>query len=381
VSEFDGIRSFGSSFAPSGRGSRELVEDEAGMEPADPPQREGLPPGYRMRAEPHYVEQLVSRVPLPPLRAIAIRDIDAPPREDDDIDALTQSVGRFGVLQPLLVRSRGGRFDLIAGRRRLAAAAAAGLADVPCLVYTCDDARARALAEADNLRPAPRMPVVDFDPQADVPPAGLEELRRSIGTIDSCLLLLAERETGLRDRVALDLVRTEVHRANRLVRCLDALANPPALSFSPHALRVVLDQALEAFAPERRLSGVAIQLEPIDTVPLVSIDAEWFGLALAAALGALFGIVQASRTPALHLRIAASASRTTATVELTQQVIPVTGTALARFFDAAWTDRPGGYQAAVELSAARAIVEQHRGAAEALAAPGGCRLVLTVPAA
>jgi hypothetical protein len=313
------------------------------------------------------------------LRALAIRDIDAPPPDDGDIEALTQSIARFGVLQPLLVRSRGGRFDLVAGRRRLAAAAAAGLSDVPCLVYTCDDARARSLADADNLRPTPVLaPTADRQP-VDVSAAGLEELRRSLGTIDSCLLLLAERETALRDRVALDLVRTEVHRANRLVRCLDALANPPALSFSPHALRVVLDQTLEAFGPERRLSGIAMQIDPADSAPLVSIDAEWFGLALAGALGGMLSIVQTSRTPAMRIRVAASASRTTATIEFSQQVVPMAPAGLARFFDATWTDRAGGYQAAVELSAARLLVERHRGVAEVLVDAGGCRIVLTVP--
>jgi hypothetical protein len=246
-------------------------------------------------------------------------------------------------------------------------------------VYACDDARARALADADNLRPAPPAPDTERQTTAGMPPTSLEELRRSLSTIDSCLLLLAERDTGLRDRVALDLVRTEVHRAHRLVRCLDVLTTPPALSFSPHALRVALDQALEAFGAERRLSGVAIQVEATDVSPVVSIDAEWFGVALAAALGGVLAMVQSSRTPALQVRLAVNPSRTTATVEFAQQVVPVPPSGLTRFFDATWTDRPGGYQAAVELGAARLLAEQHRGAAEAVLTPGGCRVVLTVP--
>ena len=69
-----------------------------------------------------------------------------------DLGALSRSIGKYGILQPLLVRPRAGRFELIAGVRRLAAAAVAGLTEVPCLVHQVDDTRARALAESDNLR-------------------------------------------------------------------------------------------------------------------------------------------------------------------------------------------------------------------------------------
>ena len=53
--------------------------------------------------------------------------------------ALVKSIQKLGVLQPLLVRPRAGRFELIAGARRLAAAAAAALTEVPCLVHQADD--------------------------------------------------------------------------------------------------------------------------------------------------------------------------------------------------------------------------------------------------
>ena len=196
------------SFVPSARSGSELVTDPE-SDPADveppPPQREGLPPGYRMRADQHYVEQLTARAPLPQLRALPIRDIDAvAPPSLGAIDLLVASITRFGIVQPLLVRSRGARFELIAGFRRLAAAAKAGLTEVPCLIYTCDESRARALAEADNVRG-----VLEFEPPPsaeaiDAPTSALEELRRSFGTIESCLHLVTDREASLRDCVALE---------------------------------------------------------------------------------------------------------------------------------------------------------------------------------
>src|SRR5262245_59696268 len=51
--------------------------------------------------------------------------------DDDELSALRDSIRNHGVLQPLVVRQVGERFQLIAGERRLRAAEAAGLAAVP----------------------------------------------------------------------------------------------------------------------------------------------------------------------------------------------------------------------------------------------------------
>jgi ParB/Sulfiredoxin domain len=107
--------------------------------------REGLPPGFRMRHDAHYVEQLTGRSTAPHVRVIPLRDIESPRSNDAaDLDSLMRSIQAHGVLQPILVRPRGGRFDLITGRKRLAAAHAAGLGEIPCLVHHADHVRARA---------------------------------------------------------------------------------------------------------------------------------------------------------------------------------------------------------------------------------------------
>lgn len=57
-------------------------------------------------------------------------------REDvGEIDELSWSIRKKGVLQPLIINEIAGRFELIAGHRRLAAARRAGLAKVPCIVH------------------------------------------------------------------------------------------------------------------------------------------------------------------------------------------------------------------------------------------------------
>ena len=96
--------------------------------------REGLPPAYRMRADAHYVEQLDSAPSSPSVRLIDARTIEVRGDEPRPAPTFVDSIKRHGVLQPILVQTRGGRYRLIAGRKRLAAAMAAGLREVPCLV-------------------------------------------------------------------------------------------------------------------------------------------------------------------------------------------------------------------------------------------------------
>ena len=381
MSEFERVRSV-EPFSPPARPETFISEEDGPPSHDGAFQREGLPPGFRMRHDAHYVDQLTTRTVGPQVRLIPLRDIDAQrPADRLDLDALSRSVGRHGVLQPLLVRPRAGRFELIAGARRLAAAAMAGLTEVPCLVHQVDDARARLLQEAESLR-ASGPQAAATQPPAGVPPAGLMELSHSVGAIGSCLHLLADRDVVLRDRVALDLLRTEVHRAGRLVRCLAALGHELTLSESELSLATSLEQAVERFDAECRLSGAAITVERADGPFQLRADADWLSVCLAGALGGMLAMVHGARAPALGVQLSASATRASLMIEITQQAVSVPAWALGRFFDVAWTDRPGGYQAGAELAAARRIAELHRGGAEVMSGDrGGCRLLLLFPTA
>lgn len=73
---------------------------------------------------------------------------------EEEMEDLVRSVKEHGVLQPLLVRSRGEGFELIAGERRLRAAGAAGLKEVPAIVLDADDRKSLELALIENLQRA-----------------------------------------------------------------------------------------------------------------------------------------------------------------------------------------------------------------------------------
>lgn len=77
------------------------------------------------------------------------------PRKYFDPEAITQlaeSIRQYGVLNPLTVRRIGTGFELIAGERRLRAAKAAGLSEVPCIIMSADEQDSSAIALVENLQ-------------------------------------------------------------------------------------------------------------------------------------------------------------------------------------------------------------------------------------
>ena len=69
----------------------------------------------------------------------------------NELEELKASISREGVLQPILVRERGGRYELVAGERRLRAAQDLGLATVPAIAIDVSDDRMLEIALIENI--------------------------------------------------------------------------------------------------------------------------------------------------------------------------------------------------------------------------------------
>jgi ParB family chromosome partitioning protein len=90
---------------------------------------------------------------------ISVDSIDANPFQprttfdQQSLDELAASVKKLGIVQPLTVREAdNGRYQLIAGERRLRAAKLAGLTHVPAYVRTADDQAMLELALVENIQ-------------------------------------------------------------------------------------------------------------------------------------------------------------------------------------------------------------------------------------
>src|SRR5229473_749340 len=75
------------------------------------------------------------------------------------LDELAQSIRASGIIQPLLLRRRGGLFELVAGERRWRAAQIAGLRIVPAIVRDIPDEKLLELALIENIQRADLNPV------------------------------------------------------------------------------------------------------------------------------------------------------------------------------------------------------------------------------
>ena len=77
------------------------------------------------------------------------------PREvfdDESINELAQSIKEHGVIQPIIVRKIGDKYEIVAGERRFRASKIAGKTTIPALVRNVDDKESAKIALLENLQ-------------------------------------------------------------------------------------------------------------------------------------------------------------------------------------------------------------------------------------
>lgn len=132
-------------------------------EPAPPPAPasalDGPPPsaaGGRLGASPLPPAASESTAAAPRLLAVAgIKPNPFQPRtafDEASLQELTDSVRAHGILQPIVVRRALGGYEVLAGERRLRAAKAAGLVELPAVVREATDEEMQTLALVENLQ-------------------------------------------------------------------------------------------------------------------------------------------------------------------------------------------------------------------------------------
>ncbi len=118
--------------------------------------KRGLPDTLRMRHDEHYVESLAASAGEPIGRIVPIDLLDPNPSQPrqvmGDLSELMASVAEKGIIEPIVVRPRAGRFQIIAGERRYHAAVQVGLRDVPVILREVDDIEMMELALVENIQ-------------------------------------------------------------------------------------------------------------------------------------------------------------------------------------------------------------------------------------
>jgi hypothetical protein len=340
-----------------------------------------------MRADAHYVEQLDSGLLNSPIRFLEVQGLESPRQDDEETPspAFIESIRKHGVLQPLLVRSRGGRHLVIAGRKRLAAAAAAGLSRVPCLIERVDDDQAPILAAATNT-PSTDKPVV----QRVAAPSPVAAPDLTFAAFADCLTAVASSANllspgaTLTQTVAVDLVRAEAARALHLLIAARVLKGDVSVARREVAARTIVDRAIEQTAAERRLRGLTLDAPSRRGGDTVSGDEELLAASFSALILAPAVLFETSRSRVIVLQVN---SRADGTVVLSAVH---DGAELPHYWrsklaESEWPDMamPSSSVASaalVLLRAARRVAELHGGHLTLDCSEGRTSLSIVVPA-
>lgn len=100
---------------------------------------------------------------------IAIKDIRANPFQPRKIfdqsalEELAQSIKEHGILQPIIVRKKRVKYEIVVGERRFRAAQLAGLVEVPAVIRELDDAQMMELAILENLQREDLSPIEEAE--------------------------------------------------------------------------------------------------------------------------------------------------------------------------------------------------------------------------
>lgn len=152
-------------------------------------------------------------------------------RIDDDVDDLAElaaSIAEYGVLQPLLVRQARSGWEVVAGRRRLAASRTAGLEHVPCVVRSLTDDEAADAALTENLH------------------------RRDLSPIEVALAMARLRDKGLTQKA----IAARIGRSDFYVSVLlQLLQMPKRVQNKVHAGKMSYRTAYDQWKRDRVASG------------------------------------------------------------------------------------------------------------------------------
>jgi hypothetical protein len=330
--------------------------------------REGLPRGYRLRADKHYVDQLAGPLAAQPVRMLSLAQIESDePLPRVELRRLIESIRVHGIVHPLIVRRHGPRYSVIAGRRRLAVAHTLRLSNVPCIVHDLDEAQAAALAMADNLTTHAASQDSERSP---MPVAIRQVIADHLATIRTCADAIAGKLPAM-SRSVFDLIRAHSWRAARLGDALDLILDAPPVPGRDRSLSTIVDDVIEGFEPESRLNDFTIRAHVRDDLSLSGLNAHELLAGLSAALLATLPLVEHAIRPTVLIKGAPGGSGSVV-IDVAQTDVDVPAGLARHYFDGdAPTMRPGGTSAVAGALAAKALAERYAGTATFEAVPGG----------
>ena len=281
---------------------------------------------------------------------------------------LIESIRLHGIVHPLLVRRRDSQYVVLAGRKRLVAAQTLQLAAVPCLVQEVTDSEAAALTVADNVRVGPSPSGVDDSGVPAVDTAIATHLASIAKCADMC------GDGGSLQRQTLDLLKAHAWRAARLMDARNLIVDGRCASPRERSIASILDEIIEGFATECRLSGITIRADVRESLSSAGLHDNQLTAGVCGALLAVLPLVEPAVRPSIVIKASNSNSQGVA-IDVVQTSTPIPQHVADDFFTA---DRRGDEAAKIGALAAKALAEAHDGQATFEVLPHGSRLTIAM---
>jgi hypothetical protein len=209
-----------------------------------------------------------------------------------------------------------------------------------------------------------------------------ESLARSVQSIQASLAEVGVEGRSLRDRMLLELGRAEAVRAGWLSEAVAVMLREPLPGLDQVNLGAIVARVAEALALEQRMTGQCLVWARPDRPVTVFGDERLLTVALGGMVQGLAACAGAPGLSRVTMRVSPHRDGATRGIEVSQTAVRLPATVLERLFDVDWPEHPSGATGAVQLAAARRIAGLQGGALDARALEGGgCRLLLTLPAA
>lgn len=175
--------------------------------------KRGLPSSLKMRHDEHYVDALTNSAGAPIGRMVPIDQIDPNPDQPrqvmGDLSELMASIAEKGIIEPLIVRQRGGRYQIVAGERRYQASVQVGVRELPVVIRDVDDNEIMEVALVENIQRKDLSPFEEAE--------ALHVLAERCGyTHEDLARRMGKSRTNVTESLALAQMPTEVRNLCRL---------------------------------------------------------------------------------------------------------------------------------------------------------------------
>jgi hypothetical protein len=194
----------------------------------------------------------------------------------------------------------------------------------------------------------------------------MSQVGEEVSAIASAAAMLGSETSPLARRVGLELVRAQAWRASWLLKASAIVDGRHRGTVKPAPLGSVVEQLRQGLASECRLAGVTLQLQASDANAIVAVDAPLVTAAVTGAVIATLGLMGEAEGATIRVTLDA-AGHDLRSIEVTQDLVSVPAAAGLRFFDAGWSDRPGGWTAGMGALSARGAAQHAGGSASVVA--------------